>query len=202
MQVMTTEQEHNQPASRGKDKWGIETYLKGSLILSIATVAFAMVLYVQAALNEVTWGTLMVGAAGFTLANYFCAERYTALRVAVRVLTVLSTAVALIGWIACIVLTCMQTPDPMPSIGMYAALLSPLILFALPSLAALVRARKAADIWLYRIVSTLYAAMLIVGCVYSDFVEWTFTSVYVRVFGCILAALTANFAWLIATKEK
>ena len=199
---MATEQGHNQATARGKDKWGIETYVKGSLILSIATVVFAMVLYVQAAFKEVTWGPLMVGAAGFTLANYFCAERYIALRVAVRVLTVLSTAVALIGWIACIVLTCMQTPDPMPSIGMYAAFLSPLPLCALPPLASLVRARKPFDIWLYRITAALYTVMLIISCVYYTFVEWSFGSVYVKVFGCVLAALTANFAFLIPTKEK
>lgn len=199
---MATEQGHNQATARGKDKWGIETYVKGSLILSIATVVFAMVLYVQAVLNEVTWGTLMVIAALLCVFGFFYAERLRALRVVTRVVAVLSALIALVGWGFCIVVTCTQTLDPMPSIGLYAAVLSPLPLFALPPLASLVRARKPFDIWLYRITAALYTVMLIISCVYYTFVEWSFDSVYVKVFGCVLAALTANFAFLIPTKEK
>ena len=191
-----------QTTPRGKDKWGIETYLNGSLILAVATVAFATVLYVQAMLNEVTWGTLMVVSAALTLLGFFHAERSRAVRVVMRTVVFAAFAVALVGWAVCAVITCLQSVDPMPSIGLFAALFSPLALFLLPPLAALSRSRKPLDIWLHRIVATLYAVMLIMSSVFSDFVNWNFSSVYVKVFACALTALAANFAWLIPTKEK
>ena len=191
-----------QTTPRGKDKWGIETYLKGSLILAVATVAFATVLYVQSMLNEVTWGTLTVVSAALTLLGFFYAERSRAVRVVIRSVVFAASAVALIGWAVCTVVTCLQPVYPMPSIGLFAALFSPLTLFLLPPLSVLSRSRKPLDIWLHRIVATLYAVMLIVSSGFGDFVNWNFSSVYVNVFACVLTALAANFAWLIPTKEK
>jgi len=58
------------------------------------------------------------------------------------------------------------------------------------------------DIWIYRIVTAVYTVLLVGSCLCGGKIQWTFTSEYVKLFVCLLAALATNFAWLIPTKEK
>ncbi len=203
---MATEHEiqSQQPEAspRGKDKWGIETYLKGSLIVSIATVVAAMILYVDSMLKTEIGGVLLAFAVIGTLLAYVYGTCHVAVRTALRVLIYVMTAAAMIGTVFAVVVCCLQPLDPMPSIGMYALSFSPLMLFTLPVLAAMARARKRIDIWTFRVVAIVYAVMLAVGCLFGTYVEWGLSSGYIKLFVWLLAALTANFACLISTKAE
>ncbi len=195
-------------------KWDTETYLKGSLIASVILIGLMMVLYIPKMMLSTIWGSGIMVAGVLTVLAYLYAERYVAMRVLVRLVTwivmLLAIAYFLVVGIGIYLQLAVVAPliDILPIIaaqGLYSCVL--LWFMAVP-LVAVCRARKPLDIWVLRIGTICGCLLLVAGCVFGGVAAWGLDNGYFKLFTCLIAMLTANFACLMkpinpqASKKK